>query len=331
MSILEDLEDSNSTTLATLLTLPISWSSHAATNFSTADSNLFGGVFEGSPNDYRSLALGAAIESYFSGVASLRGSYDFTKSAYPFDSVYSSSEHRFGMTPRIALGRTTVLFCDASIGFREYLNPLQVTTSQVVQYDSIGAKGHVFHKTKDSSVTKAAASKFTQFSYGIGLSQFVGERWVVGCLLASNHNPNLRAYVTTAQVQTVGKKGRAVRAAVQVADDEYTYDLSRYSVFSNARLPWDLDFGVDCSYEQRSYGSAVGPKGNPLPGGEGRTETGWFVNASLSRLFPFEYRIAGVFNSLTTEAKVEIASVSASQSLYSYQATVVGLTATLGF
>ena len=327
----EDLDDSNATTMATALTIPLSWSSHTSTNFSPSDSNLFGGISSGNPNDYHSVAFGAAFEGLPSTSFSIRGGWDYTRSTYPFDSVYSNSENRFGITPCLAMGPTTVLFGDASIGLRDYLNPLQVTTTQAIPYDSIGAKGHIFHKFKDSLVTKAAASKFTQFSFGAGLAQFIGERWVIGGLVAFNRNPNLRAYVTTAQVQNAGKKGVTVRAAVQIADDEFTYDLSRFTAFSTARVFWDLDLGGDVSCEQRTYGSAVGPKGNTVPGGEGRTETGWFFNASLSKLIPIENPILGFFSSLMVEAKLEVASVNASQSLYSYQASTGSLTATLGF
>jgi hypothetical protein len=319
----EDVEDSGATTLATLLTIPISWSAHTGTNYSpadsTADNNLFGGVFPGNPNDYHSVSFGAAIEGLTSESFALRGSYDYTRATYAFDSVYSNSENRFELLPRLAAGRSTVFFGELSIGFRNYLNPLRI--SDTVR-NLRGKNVRI-----DSQV---AASKFNQFSYGLGIAQFIGERWVIGVLAAFNNNPNLRAYVTTAQVQTIGK-GRIVRAAVQIADDEYTYNLSRYSLFSNARIFWDMDVGSDLSYEQRTYGSAVGPKGNTIPGGQGRTESGWFFNASLSKLFSFESRLISVFNSSMLEGRMEIASVTASQSLYSYEALSFTVTATLGF
>lgn len=328
VSIHEDADDSGATTLATTLTTPISWSSHTGTNFSPADSLLFGGVFAGNPNDNHLLTFGAAVEGLPSRSFSLRGGYSYSRATYAFDSVNSNTENRFTLTPRLAVGRTTVLFGEAAIGFRNYFNPLVLTVTPA-KYDTLHRpkKGDTIVLVK-SAVTQTAGSKFNQYSYGIGLAQFIGERWVIGALLAFNNNPNLRAYVTNAQVLT-GPRGRAVRAAVQVAEDEYTYDLARYGIFTNARLPWDMDIGFDLSREHRVYGSAVGPKGAILQ--QGRTEDGVFINASLSKLIPFEYRLASIFNSLMIAGRLAIEHVNSTVALYSFNATVLTLTTSLGF
>ena len=322
-SVLEDADDSDATTMALALTVPVAYTSHSGIHYSPADTALFGANFGGNPNDSREFTCGASLEGLTSTAFSLRGSYDYTRTAYPFDSVYTNTENRLRLLARYALSSSLVLFPEASLGLRNYLTPLTVV-------DTITpAKG----KKPAVVRTLTAGSNFTQFSYGIGLAEIIGERWVLGALTAFNQNPNLRAYVTTAAIGK-GPIGKTVRAAVQIADDEYTYNLSRYTLFSQARIFWGMDFGADVSYEHRVYGSEVGPKGNTLPGGQGRTENGRYVNASLSKLWALDNRLIGVFNAVKLQALWQLADVSsspASQSIYTYSASDFTLSATLGF
>lgn len=320
VEVQEDADDSDATTLATSLTIPVAFTNHSGVHYSSADTLLYGGNFGGNPNDSRELTFGGALEGLPTANFSLRGSYNYERTAYPFDSVYTNSENRFRLFSRFHIGGPFLLFPEASIGFRNYLTPLTVV-------DTIApAKG----KKPALVKTLTAGSNFTQFSYGIGTAATIGEHWILGGLIAFNNNPNLRAYVTTAAITRTGK-AKAVRTAVQIADDEYTYNLSRYTIFSNLRIFWNLDLGTDFSYEHRVYGSEVGPKGNTFPGGQGRLENDRFWNASLSHLFLFDDRLLGAFNALKLEALLQIADVTASQSIYTYSATNFMLTATLGF
>ncbi len=318
----EDVDDSGATTLATSLTVPISYTSHTATSYTPADSLLFGANYGGNPNDTKTFAFSAALEGLPSTNFSLRGSYDYTRTTNPFDSVNTNTENRFRLISRFEPGKSTVLFGEASVGFRDYLDPLQVSVVSTVKTGK--------NKGRQDTTTTVVGSKFSQFSYGLGVSQFIGERFVAGGLIAFNKNPNLRAYVTTAQIFQVGKS-KLVRAAVQIADDEYTYNLSRFTIFSVARIFADLDFGADFSYEDRTYGSATGPRGGVLQ--PGRTEAARFYNISLSKLIPIENRLAGIFNAALLQAKLELSDVSSSdpQHLYSYQASVFTISANLLF
>jgi hypothetical protein len=334
----EDIDDSGATTMATTLTIPVAYTSHVGTeSFNPSDSayldSLFGGNYGGNPNDNKMLTFGAAFEGITSTNFSLRGSYDFSYDKFAFDSVYSNTENRITLTPRLAAGKTTVFIGEGALGFKQYHNPLAVTQdikSDTIEYDTTrGLKGRIIKITpifKQRTIT--AQSNFSQLSYGLGVAELLGERWILGALADFNYNPTLRAYVTTAQLAT-----KKVRAAAQVADDEYTYDLSRYSIFTTARIFADLDFGLDFSYEHRLYGAEVGPKGAVLFGDSTRVENGEFLNASLSKLIPFENHLIGVFNGLLLEAKLEWDNVisSAESSLYNYTLTDVTFTATLTF
>ena len=315
-AIHEDVDDSGATTMATALTVPVAYTNHAGMNYSLADTLLFGGNYGGNPNDNKMLTFGAAVEGLTSSNFSLRGSYDYTRTDFAFDSVYSNTENRVMLTPRWRMGKSTVLFGEGAVGFKKYIDPLHLTDT---------VKGPLGRTLK--VINQTAGSNFDQFSFGLGLAQFVGERWVFGALTAFNDNPNLRAYVTSAQVGT-GAKGK-VRAAAQIADDEYTYNLGRFTLFSNARIFADIDFGLDLSYEHRTYGNAAGPKGAILD--SGRTENGEFLNASLSKLIPFDERLIGVFNGLMLEAKLEWANVVSTEPIYGYQLADVTFTATLTF
>ena len=319
-TIQEDIDDSNATTMALQMTVPIDYSNQAGVHYSSADSIVFGGNYGGNPNDTKILTFGTAFEEVTSTNFSLRGSYNYSHTLFPFDSVYSATENRITLTPKTAIGASSVLFGEAAVGFKKYLDPLIVTVSQTV------------HRIKKSdttiSVSQAAASSFDQFSFGLGFSQFIGEDFLLGGVVTFNRNPNLRAYVTTAQV-TTGPKGKAVRANAQIADDEYTYNLGRYTLFSDARVPGAIDLGADLSYEHRVYGSAVGKKGNALD--SGRTENGTFFNISASKLFPFESELAGIFNALILEAKLDVENVTSTQQLYNYDLAEFTFTATLIF
>lgn len=331
-AIHEDVDDSGATTMAAALTVPIAYTDHAGVHYSPADSLLFGGNYGGNPNDNKMLTFGAAVEGLTSTAFSLRGAYDFTHEEFPFDSVYSSTENRITLTPRLALGKSTMLIGEGAIGFKKYINPLVVIDTDVLKGDTIGydtvrgLKGRIISIKPILGKTLTAQSAFNQFSYGIGMAQLLGERWILGGLIDFNYNPNLRAYVTSAQLAT-----KKVRAAAQVADDEYTYNLGRYTLFSNARIFADLNFGLDLSYEHRLYGAEVGPKGAVLFGDSSRTENGEFLDASLSKLIPFEDRWIGVFSGLLLETKLEWQNVVSTEPIYSYQLTDITLTATLTF
>ena len=316
--IIEDADDSNATTLASTLTIPVAYSKRTGRQSTAADSVLFGGVFPGNPNDYASTSFGAAFETMPSSRFSLRPSYEYTRITYPFDSVYTNSENRLRLGTRIELAAPTVLFGEFSLGLRHYLDPLQ----EIVRVGVL--------RGRPDTTFQAGASNFSQYSFGFGLAEFIGERWVLGALAAFNDNPNLRAYVTDAL--TIAKR----RAAPQVADDEYTYNLQRFAVFSNARIFWDMDFGTDLSYEHRQYGSVAARRIKGLLGGvvgglPGRTEVGRFLNASLLKLFPLGTRLAGLFDSFTLEGVLQLADVSSSDPVYSYNETALTLTASLGF
>jgi hypothetical protein len=248
----------------------------------------------------------------------VRPGYQFTRTVYPFDSVYTNSENRLRIEGRAALSSSSILFGELALGFRNYLDPLQ-------QSAAIKKTGN-----NVDTIFSAGSANFTQFSFGFGVAQFIGERWAIGALAAFNDNPNLRAYVTN--MLSVAKR----RAAPQIADDEYTYNLQRYAIFSNARIFFDMDFGVDLSFEHRKYGSTAETKikgrlGGIIAAQPGRTEDGNFINASLSKLFPFDNRLAKIFNSVMIEGILEVAGVSSSDPNYSYNETAFTLNASLAF
>jgi hypothetical protein len=117
---------------------------------------------------------------------------------------------------------------------------------------------------------------------------------------------------------------------VQIADDEYTYDLSRFALISAARIFFDLDIGGDFSIEHRQYGATLNRKGETIEG-SGRIEDGRYFNLSLSKIFVFEDRLGGLFTSVIPSLQLQNANVTADQAGYTYNATNVAGSITLGF
>ena len=134
-TIHEDVEDSGATTMAAALMVPFAYTNHAGVHYSPADSLLFGGNYDGNPNDNKMLTFGGAVEALTSTAFSLRGAYDYTREDFPFDSVYSNTENRITLTPRLALGKSTVLFGEGAVGFKKYIEPLTVIVTQA-KYDT---------------------------------------------------------------------------------------------------------------------------------------------------------------------------------------------------
>jgi hypothetical protein len=139
----EDIDDSGATTMATSLTVPVAYTSHIGVESLTpSDSayfdSLFGGDYGGNPNNNKMLTFGGAVEGMLTPTLSLRGNYSFTQDNFPFDSVYSNTENRITLTPRIAFGKSTILIGEGAIGFKKYLNPLVVIDTEVLKGDTIG-------------------------------------------------------------------------------------------------------------------------------------------------------------------------------------------------
>src|SRR5204863_3348482 len=129
--------------------------------------------------------------------------------------------------------------------------------------------------------------------------QLIGERLSIGALATWSQSPTLRAYVTEAL-------GARNRIAGTIADDEYTYDYSRFAGLINFRAPLDLDVSGDIGYETRHYGApstATGPRGKkaPPPTGSNRDENSTTLNLYVSKTIPFLDRLVGIFNGLYLE------------------------------
>jgi hypothetical protein len=303
VSVLEDQYAPNATTFATQLNIPLYFESRRNQP-------------ENIDRNYTSTTFGAALETYFGEAASLRFSFDHINSTYPNDTAYTNNENRLRLGSRIALGGTTALLAEGILGFRRYLKPLQFESD-----------AKVTRKLRGQSTT--VASDFTQLTFGAGLAQWFGDRFVLGVLGSLSRNPNLRPYLAE-------RPDGELTSSVGISDDEYTYDLDRYVAFATARLPLDLDAGVDVSLEHRLYGSVTTRRGTSAifsneAVGAGRTEDGTSVRGSISRYFLWDERLFGVFTGFVPEFSVSYTDVSSSISRYSYTDLSTLLQLTLNF
>jgi hypothetical protein len=288
----EDLLDSSAKTLATKFTVPVSYYAHTG----AIDSLLSP---DGNPNDSRILGLGAALDIYSSRSAGYRLSFDLIKSTYPFDSVYTNTESRLRLGARFGLGDAAALFGNAAIGFRNYSSTFQFLRQQ---------------GPKKGTLTQVAGD-FTQYSLGLGLMFLPSDRFSFGGLAAINRNVNLRAYITNAGISLSKKK---IRPAAQIADDEYTYDLTRGAIFATTRLPADIDLGLDLAYEHRTYGTVANKVAQQFVEGAGRTDNGTYSTASFSKLIVFDDRVIGVFDGLSLEVQLGYSDIASTDTLYTY-------------
>lgn len=295
-SIAEDAPLQTAKTFASMIDIPAVYQIHSPKQDSTVL--------------YRILEVGPSFEFYLGNSGSLRLSYDFVNTQFPNDSVYSNNENRLRLGGRTSLTSSTTMFGEVGYGTKHYLNPLQIVVG-----------GGPLHKLQ----TQQTASDFSQFTVGLGIAQFIGDRVTVGVSGGLSSSPNLRAYITTFN-------GRNPLAS-QISDDEYTFDYKRLLLFTVTRIFWDIDLALDYAHENRQYGSVLQ---KPRPGveaklGGDRIENGNYYSLDLSKFYVFDDRLISVFNSLLLEASISNAHVSSSLSQYSYKDFSVSLSAALGF
>jgi hypothetical protein len=297
-TIIEDAATNTATTLATSLTFPISFEVRKNRDIYTA-------------YDYSTLSIQGTGEVFSGRTAQFNFTYDFLKSNYPNDSIYSNIENRFRISTHIALGTRIVLLLDGGFGYKSFTTPLSV--------DSVGI----------GKLKRAAnvASSFAQWTLGAGYAQFLGDRVVLGLVGSVTRSPSLRAYVDQTGNPLQGR-------TASVSDDEYTYDLSRLMLYATTRLIWDIDLSGDIVVEHRKYGSVFKQDKKVVTAvtGADREENASLLSIYVGRDFPFDdERLFGAFNDLTLQFTVNSTKVHSSLSQYSYTDAGFGLSFSLGF
>jgi len=291
-TVAEDAYLQTAKTLATTLFIPAYYELHSP----RGDSNYL----------FRTLTFSPAVETFLTPSLSVRLNYNFNRTIFPNDSVYSNSEHFVRLSSRFGIANNTALFGEAIVGFKNYLTPLKPTIPRGVPQTQF-------------------TTNFTQYVYGLGVAQFIGDRLTVGTALSLSTSPSLRGYITTFNGFNP--------LATQTHEDEYTYNFRRVTLFGVTRMPWDLDLSGDFYYEYRKYGAILQTNAtviNELTGAN-RTEDERHYNFFLGKLFVFASPLVNVFSSLFVQSNLAYTSVNSSLSQFSYTDTSIGISAALGF
>ncbi len=296
-------------TIATAISLPISWSKQ--TNSET---------FENYSNNQLWLSLRA------SGLPSeklqLAGSIDRIGTVHPLDSVYSNVEWRARVTGKLVIDESSIIGGEIGYGSRFYAHPLSFDADP--------------HPNKREIVT--VGSEFTQYSIGAWYQHFVSDKFVIGGVIAAAISPDLKAYVTSINGNQTGATG-----ALDVADEDFNYDLMSISGFINSNPIEEIEATIDLSLQKRTYGAIdLGTVRNQAGNFEiqrliasassaERTENWITASLSASRLFLFDERLLTAFSGIGLEATISHTNVSSSVSTYSNTNTSFSLSAAAYF
>jgi hypothetical protein len=310
--LLQDRGVISERTIATAISLPVSWSKQ--TNSA---------AYENYSNEQLWLSLRAS--GLPSEILQLAGSIDRIGTEHPLDSVYSNTEWRVRGTGKLVLNESSILGGEFGYGLRDYSNPLSFAVN--------GGPG--------GRTLVTVGSSFSQFNVGLWYQHFLSEKLAMGGVIAAAISPDLKAYVTSID-RTFNQQGPP-DGSLGVADEEYNYDLLSITGFLNSNPIEEIEATLDLSYQRRSYGAVdLGTVRNQAGNKEiqdliasasaaQRTESWVTASIAASRLFLFDNRLLSVFSGIGVEAAISHTSVSASVSTYSNDNTSFSLSASAYF
>jgi hypothetical protein len=303
----EDLTPLTKKTLATLLTVPATY--EAQNNKGTYISYSYS-QFEFAPR----------LDIYSGKNFAVGLTYDLTKIQFPFDTVHVNDgvENKFRLDTRIQAAPIFVFSGDVGISTKTYDDPL---------------KYFVPIKGKPDKLVSTAAN-FSHFFLGGGMMIFPADRFVVTVAGAITRSSALRPYLIDSTLRAL--TGRSRVGGTQ-NDDQYSYQLSRISIFSLWRIFLDIDFSLDYSYEDRAYSNQqlarVATKINPRPQPITikRDDSGPQIGFDLAREFLFDSRLISIFTSFTPKLDVQSSNYISTVKLFSYRDVTSTLSFEFGF
>lgn len=308
--VLKDRADLNERTIATSLSLPVSFSHQSNSD-----------LYESYSNDQLWLSLRA--NAYPTEKLQLSGSIDNISSSHPFDSSYTYVDWRVRGAAKYVLGDHDVSAFEVSYGARNYSSPLSTTIDTSLSQ-------------RPGPLVLTAESEFSQLTFGLWHQHFFSETFSMGAILSLVLHPELKGYVTA--LDSIDP-----RDALASAEDEFNFDHTQVALFANLRFLDTYDAAFDVTYEDRSYG-AIAIRNLPTNSRRpifqeiiarteeaARTENWITVTGSLSKIFIFENRVASIFSGLGLEAMLSYTTVEASVEDYNYDSFSASLSAIVYF
>lgn len=246
--------------------------------------------------------------------------YDLTTIQFPYDSVHvnDGTENKFRFDTRIQAAPIFVISADGGVSSKNYSNPLKYYVPAVGKQDKL--------------VT--TASSYSHFFLGGGLMFFPANRFTFSLAGAITRSSSLRPYLVDSTRAAL--LGRTRVGGIQ-NDDQYSYQLSRASIFSLWRIFYDIDFSFDYAYETREYSSQqlarVATKINPHPKPVTvkRTDSGPLIGFGLKKEILFDSRLASIFDSFTPSFDVQSTNYTSTIKLFSYKDVTSTLSLEFGF
>lgn len=295
LTIREDAPTKTSTTLATLLSIPAEYEQQTNSTKYKAFS-------------YTQFTFEPRISYYASEHFGVGATYGFGSHQYPNDTLYTYNENKFRLDGRLSVGSVVVISAQFGMSVAKYLHP----------FDSvrIGPRGKIISEYTEPS-------NFSMTAIGLGAAFFLGDRVSLGAAGALTRSSQLHPYLFNAIL------GRS-QIGGQASDDPYSYELTRFSAFASTRIFWDISPTFDLAFERREYGKGL-VRTNVKANIQARTDDGTIATLDLTRLFVFDDRLLGAFDSFTPELTVQYSKYKSTIKQYNYKDTSITLSVAFGF
>jgi hypothetical protein len=237
--LLEDIIPITKKTLATLLSIPVS--------FETQNNK---GAYIG--YSYRDIELNPRLDLYFGKTFALGTTYELTNTKFPNDTAHlnDGTVNKLRLDSRIDVTPGFVIVPELGIGFKSY--------DLAIQYSKLSpVKGRPLTLF---TLKVTTPTSYHHIFFGGALIGFPSNSICVGVSEALTRSSDLRPYLFDSVLTQKSRIGGTV------TDDEYSYDLTRESIFFIWNIVWGIRFSLDLSYENRHYANVeIGRRALRLP------------------------------------------------------------------
>jgi hypothetical protein len=287
-------------TLATVLSVPVSLETQSNKDAYKIYSY---SLFEFKPH----------LDIYFGENVGMGITYDLSRTVFPNDTshVNDGTEHLVRLDSRIGLSAAIAMTAEAGISARGYDHPIQ----------------YLIQITPKRTAAISTASSYSHYFLGGAFVLFPVERLSIGLAVHITRSSALRPYLSDLIGARSSLSGNA-------NIDEYSYDLTRETVFSLWRIYADIDFALDLSYENRQYANIQLPK-RLVPivqqSSIDRVDHGPQLGIGLSREFLFDSRLISIFTSFTPAMNFQAVNFTSTLKQFNYNDVTSTLSFEFGF
>ncbi|MEI8135516.1 MAG: hypothetical protein WCH46_10675 [bacterium] len=306
ISLRTDLQVFSKKTTATQLSIPITFDRQDNRSAYTVYTNT---LFDIKPR----------LDYYFGTHASTGLTLGYSVTSYPLDSAHLSDANELlaRVDCRLEIMTNVVLVPELAFGSKNY--------AQALKYSVIvPVKGHPL---RPDTVVTILPKTYTHYFGGIGLMFFPTKNLSVGIVESMSRSSNLRPYIYDSLISI------RTRGTGSSIDDEYSYDLTRESIFLQWKPLWDIVLAIDFAYENQHYAS-IEIKRRLLKNQTTniqRDDKGTLTEISLTREWDFDSRLIGIFTTFTPTIDVSSTNITSSLKQFSYKDVSTTLSLEFGF